>query len=414
MGHFSFGTTEWIIYPQFVPSSQYHGKGFTDTIGVRHCLTVNDIVRNITSRTYMFKRFFVFAVILSFLVHADTVHAGFGITPPYVRNDRLTQGSSYTQEIILVRGDPVDDLKAEITLNVPGIEEWITIDRGNEFLLPAGQKQVPMEVTIRVPQNAAYERYQGNIRIRTVSPDPASGVSIALGAQIDVDLRVVDEIRDFEVKRVQISETEEPERLWWLEFPGKIQFSMGIENTGNAPTAPSRVQLDIYDRRGNVVLETVYNTNDIDDVLPFETREVQAYLPTRLPPGAYLVKYSIFRFEDDVKRSGELTLSVLPLNTLSSYEGYGIEGLSFSDKMTLIVPAVVLALLLIVLALILHLRRRNKKRNARSERNPRDDYYDDPPKRPPRPPQQMPPSRQRPTQHPTQGHGVVDLSGKRR
>jgi hypothetical protein len=359
------------------------------------------------SSIYMNKRYFVLASIVCFFVNVHTAFAGFGITPPYVRNDKLTQGSSYTQEIILVRGDPVDDLKAEITLNVPGIEGWITIDKGTEFLLPAGSKQVPMRVTVTVPQNAAYERYQGNIRIRTVSPDPASGVSIALGAQIDVDLRVVDEIRDFEVKRVQISETEEPRRVAWLEFPGKIQFSMGIENTGNAPTSPSKVQLDIYDRRGNVVLETLFNTNEIDEVLPFETRDTQAYLPTRLPPGAYLVKYSIFRFEDEVKRSGELTLSVLPQGTLSNYMGYGIDGLSFSDKLTIIIPAVVVVVVVLLTLIIFSFRRKRRKQRPRRRPQKENEYYDDDDEYTPRPPQrpQSPPVRR-----PSGGHGVVDLS----
>jgi len=323
----------------------------------------------------MFKRFFVIAALLVMFVDVNVAHAGFGITPPYVRNDKLTQGSTYTQEIVLVRGDPVEDLKAEVTVNVPGIESWISIDKGNEFLLPAGVKQVPMQVTVRVPSNAAYERYQGNIRIRTLSPDPASGVSIALGAQIDVDLRVVDEIRDFEVKRVQMSETEEPTRLWWLEFPGRIQFSMGIENTGNAPVTPSKVQLDIYDRKGNVVLETTYNSNEMEEVLPFETREIYAFLPTRLPAGAYLVKYSIFRFEDDVKRTGELTLSILPSGTLSSYAGYGFNGLSTSDKLTVYVPIGALLILLLLTITIFTLRRKNKrKRGGQPPRQRRESY----------------------------------------
>ena len=336
------------------------------------------------------------------------MHAGFGITPPYVRNDKLTQGSSYTQEIILVRGDPIEDLKAEITINVPGVENWITIDKGTEFLLPAGAKQVPMQVTVTVPQNAAYERHQGNIRIRTVSPDPASGVSIALGAQIDVDLRVVDEIRDFEVKRVQISEAEEPTRLWWFEFPGKIQFTMGIENTGNAPTAPSKVQLDIYDRRGNVVLETTYNTNSIEDIFPFETRDSVAYLPTKLPPGAYLVKYSIFRFDNDVKRTGELTLSVLPTGTLSLYEGYGFVGLSTSDKLTIIIPIIVFVFILFVILFIIISRSKNKgRRKPPKQRRKSNDYYDDDDYAPPRQYRSAPRSGRRPQE-------VVDLSRRRR
>lgn len=353
-------------------------------------------------------------VAAAFLMFADgaTVYAGFGITPPYVRNDRLTQGSTFTQEIILVRGDPIDDLKAEITLNVPGIEDWITIDRGNEFLLPAGEKQVPIAVTVRVPDDATYERHQGSIRIRTLSPDPTSGVSIALGAQIDVDVRVVDEIRDFEVKRVKISETEEPRRLWWFEYPGKITFTIGIENTGNAPTAPTRVQLDIYDKRGNVVLETTHNSNTIDDVLPFETREVNAYLPTRLPPGAYLVKYSIMRFEDEVKRSGELTLSILPKGTLTGYAGYGIDGLSMNDLLTIIVPAIIVVLGLCGATVILHLRKKNRRKNRRAAQPREPDEYDDDGHLPPEQPRRFSASRS-----PAGGHqpsGVVDLSRGRR
>lgn len=361
----------------------------------------------------MVKRFLILAGIFVFLANAGVAHAGFGITPPYVRNDKLTQGSTFTQEIILVRGDPVEDLKAEITLNVPGIEGWISIDRGNEFLLPAGSKQVPMLVTVRVPENAEYDRYQGSIRIRTLSPNPASGVSIALGAQIDVDLRVVDEIRDFEVKRVQISETEEPTRFWWFEFPGKIQFTMGIENTGNALTAPSKVQLDIYDRRGNVVLETVYNTNTIDEILPFETRDAVAFLPTRLPPGAYLVKYSIFRFEDDIKRSGELTLSVLPAGTLATYEGYGIDGLSFRDKLTIIVPLAIVLILGLGTVLILWIRRKNiKKRRQQRPVSQYEEQYQDDDDDYPRPPRRQ--TTQRPVRRVPEGtHGVVDLSRPR-
>lgn len=330
------------------------------------------------------------------------VFAGFGITPPYVRSDRLTQGSTFTQEIIIVRGDPVEDLKAEITINVPGVDGWFSIDKGNEFLLPAGAKQVPMNVSVRVPRDAAYERHQGTIRIRTTSPNPASGVSIALGAQLDVDIRVVDEIRDFEVRRVQLSEAEEPRRALWLEFPGKIAFTMGIENTGNAPVAPSKVQFDIYDRRGNVVLETTTNTNQIEEVAPFAVQDVTAYLPTRLPPGAYLVKYSIYRYEDDIKRNGELTLSVLPKGTLTAYAGYGLEGLSLRDQLSLLVPVALLLIVLIVIV-VLTMRRGSRRRpKSRARRHESNSHDDDSMRSPP------------PAARVTSTHGVVDLSKGRR
>jgi hypothetical protein len=350
----------------------------------------------------------------SLLFLQEVAYAGFGITPPYVRNDRLTQGSEFTQEILLVRGDPVEDLKAEITLLVPGIEDWITIDKGTEFLLPTGEKQVAMKVTVRVPDDAPYERYQGSIRVRTMSPDPASGVSIALGAQIDVDIRVVDEIRDFEVKRVKLSEAEEPKSFAWLEFPGKMSFTIGIQNTGNAPTAPARVQFDIYDKRGNVVLESTENTNDIEEVLPFETRDVVAYLPTRLPPGAYFVRYSIYQFDDEVKRTGELTLSVLPSGTLVGYEGYGIEGLSYRDKLTLIVPPGLL-MVLILAYLGITIIRRNRKHRRRTRR-PRVHHREEEVSEysPERPQRTLPPEPRTVRRPMPQQGGVVDLSGRRR
>lgn len=332
------------------------------------------------------------ALTLSF-VFAQTAMAGFGITPPYVRNDRLTQGSTYTQKIILVRGDPVEDLKAEITISVPGIEDWFTVDKGLEFLLPKGERQVPINITVNVPSDAPLERYQGAIRIRTSSLESATGVAIALGAQIDVDLRVVDEILDFDVRRVQMSEAEEPRRVWWLDYPGKITFTMSIANTGNGWVAPSRVEFSVYDKRGTTLLEEIVNSNTLNKIKPFETGDVVAHMPTRLPPGAYLVKYKIIHREDEVKREGELTLSVLPKGTLAAYAGYGFEGLSTADKATILGPVVVVLVAVLAAGTISARRRRKPVRRRR-----RDD--DEPP------PRATP---QRSTRAP-----VVELSSRRR
>ena len=66
-----------------------------------------------------------------FLVCPKLVYAGFGISPPYVKNNQLFPGSSYTQEIILLRSDAEEDLQADISVNAPEIKDWITIDKGN-------------------------------------------------------------------------------------------------------------------------------------------------------------------------------------------------------------------------------------------------------------------------------------------
>jgi len=229
---------------------------------------------------------FIFSVV-AFLICAHTTYAGFGVTPPYVTNESLTRNSVYEQTIYLVRSDPTTDLKATISVDVPGVNEWISIDKGTEFILPSGEQKVAMVVKIVVPEDAEFKQYKGNIRIKTGAPDDivASGaVSISLGAQIDVDLNVIDKkIKDFKVRKIGLSDLNEGHKVGWLYFPGKIRFEMLIENTGNVEIAPSDVVFRIYDRSGNILLEETHKKGKIAKVKPFQTETVFAELPTKLP-----------------------------------------------------------------------------------------------------------------------------------
>ena len=168
---------------------------------------------------------------------------GFGITPPYVTNDQLTQNSEYDQTIILVRSNPTQDLQAKVSINVPGANNWITIDRGTQFVLPAGTQQEPMIVSVKVPGDAKLGNYSGNIQV-VVSPlaGPSKGtVGITIGAQIDVNLQVIDShSAKLAVRRVIMQNTEVGHTWWWMHFPGKIIFSMDLNNSGNISGAPGR------------------------------------------------------------------------------------------------------------------------------------------------------------------------------
>ena len=378
------------------------------------------------------------------LLGADTALAGFGITPPYVRNDALTQGSEFTQEILLVRGDPIEDLRANVTINVPGIHDWFSVDRGFEFVLPKGQQQVPIQITVTVPEDAPYETYKGNIRIRTSSLDEnLSGVSIALGAQVDVDLTISDSIYDFEVKRVEITELEEGFKKWWLDFPGRVTFWMHIENVGNVDAAPTKVEFEVYDKKDKgreVILEKIVNTNEIEKVAPFDTKKVAAHLPTQLKAGSYSVTYRVFK-GDYMSRKGELNLNIMPRGLVPGYEEYGFEGLSKEDKLTLIIPAVILALLILILILWLVFRKKINRRGGGTSRGgtpvaaqsgsqvrraPASEPVRQPVQRPQpvrRTPVTRQPAQRPPAQRPAVGRpsvrrpgrpsgGVIDLSGK--
>jgi hypothetical protein len=298
--------------------------------------------------------------VLFFLVMAPVAEAGFGITPPYVRNTSLIRNSTYEQQILLVRGDPNTAQKAEVTIDAPEIQDWIQIVEGSTIALPRGEQKVPMTVRVTVPEDAEFKDYTGAIRIRTVADDgqvAEGAVSISLGARVDIELSVIDkEIKDFRVRRVSIAELNEGHKFWWLFFPGKIRFETLLENIGNVDVAPSRVELKMYERTGTVLLEETSNIGKVPKVKPYATEPVVAEIPTRLPSGSYVARYKVFN-GDEVKQEGELSVNILPYGTLQ-LAGFGFMGLSIAHKISILLP--VFALLIAILYLI-HIKRSRKK-----------------------------------------------------
>jgi hypothetical protein len=307
----------------------------------------------------------LFAITAVAMLFPAIAAAGFGISPPYVINDRLTPGAVYEQEIIIVRSDPEQDLKAEITKNIPGIESWFEILQGDTFILPAGKLQVPMVVRVTVPADAKYEAHKGAIRIRTSPVEnnapKGGGVTIALGAQIDVNIKVVDKILDFIVRSLRMADLEEGRTKWGLFFPAKIRFFITVENTGNAPYAPTKVHFDIYDAPGETLLESIDNTNDFPLIPAYQTEELVAELPTRLPQGRYAAKYTIYKGES-IAQQGDISLSIASIGAIPGYEGYGVWGLSLVDKLKVVGVVVVPLLLILLLVGVLTARRRKRKR----------------------------------------------------
>lgn len=302
-------------------------------------------------------------VCVAFFVLPDITQASFGITPPYVRNTSLTRNSTYEQQILLVRGDPSTALKAEIVVDAPEIATWLEIVEGTAIPLPNGQQKVPMTVRVRVPSDAEFKDYSGVIRIRTLPDDSAlavGAVNISLGAQVQIDLSVIDrEIKDFRVRRVSLSDLNEGKKFAWLYFPGKINFGISLENTGNVDVSPSKVHFKIYDFAGNLLLEETSNLGRITKVAPYATADVVAELPTRLPAGNYFVRFEIFN-DAEVKHSGELNMSILPYGTLQQ-AGFGFMGLSLAHKLSVLIPLFATMIILLYGLRAIILRRRSRR-----------------------------------------------------
>jgi len=259
------------------------------------------------------------AIVLIFLFSANIVFAGFGISPPYITNYNLTRGSHFESKIWLSRGDPVEDLRVEIAIDVPGANNWISIDKGKSFIMPKGEQRTPMTVLIDVPKNAEFKSYPGYIRLTTYPIRPpeekGGGVAIVLGARIDVNLEVKDiKIFDFNVKRINIYDLEEGHKVLWWYSPSKIKFEMEIENIGNVKASPTKVQFDIYDEKEEKLLETT-QTKKMEKVEPFEKQWITVELPTKLPPRGYTAVFKIFKGEEIVKED-KIHLTILPRGTL--------------------------------------------------------------------------------------------------
>ncbi len=300
-------------------------------------------------------------VIVCFVVlGAEAAFAGFGVTPPFVRNTSLTRNSIYEQQILLVRADPNVPLKASVVVDAPEIFDWIEILEGDSFELPRGEQKVPMTVRVTVPEDAEFKQYTAAMRFKTGSIDDGEGrgaVNISLGAQIDIDLNVIDrEIKDFRVRKISVSDLNAGHTLGWLFFPGKISFKMLIENTGNVDNAPSKVEFQIYDSTGAVLLEDTKSKGSIRKIKPYATEEVVANVPTRLPDGAYLARYKVYN-GDEVKQEGEVSLNVLPYGTLQT-AGFGFSGLSLPHKISVLLP--VFGLLILIIMLIQSRRQRRQ------------------------------------------------------
>lgn len=303
---------------------------------------MNRVVRN----------FVVFVLLLEVLFFGSGIpkaFAGFGITPPYVRNTSLTRNSTYEQQILLVRSDTNVAQKAEIVVDAPEIQNWIQIIEGDEIKLPKGVQKVPMTVRVTVPPEAEFKDYKGAIRIRTLPDDgqvTAGAVSISLGALVDIDLSVIDrEIRDFRIRKISVADLNEGHKFLWLFFPGKINFDMLLENTGNVKIAPSKVEFRIFDRAGKVLLEETSNIGRIDKVAPYGTETVTAEIPTKLPAGSYVARYRIFN-GDEIKQEGDISLNILPAGTLEA-AGFGFAGLSLAHKISLLLPIFALMITII-------------------------------------------------------------------
>lgn len=236
------------------------------------------------------KRYFIFVALSLIFLCFSSVHAGFGISPPYVKNDHLLPEEVYVQEITVSRSEANEDwridIKPELSEEIAG---WFTYEFDEKNIIPIGQQYAILKIRVEVPKDAIKKEYRGAIRlIGGPSKDAkisGTGTKIALGAKIDVAIRVLDkEIKDFQVNSVNIlnAKTNEP-----------LAITLAVKNNGNIYDSLGKIKVKIFDSKKTKIIDTL-ELKIKEEIKPQEARELKVEFPNKYKPGKYLANLKIY------------------------------------------------------------------------------------------------------------------------
>ncbi|HEY4515186.1 MAG TPA: hypothetical protein VJJ22_03465 [Candidatus Paceibacterota bacterium] len=215
-------------------------------------------------------------VIALFLVYSRPALAGFGVSPSRILEDRLVKGSVLERAIYLIQGTPDRDLKANISVDDTDIKSWISTTPSGDIVIPKGTQQYPLMIKITVPKDAPKGLYKAYVRItgapaeKQEGEEGSSGVNIALGARVELDLTVGDGIHyEYAIRNIDMKNINE------AQFP---QVDVDIENKGNVPAGPAEASFELYNKYGDIRLAYVQGIK-LEKIPAFKTQSSRIEFP---------------------------------------------------------------------------------------------------------------------------------------
>src|SRR3989344_956218 len=240
---------------------------------------------------------FVLFIFVAISVFPAVGEAGFGVSPPSIKENRLVPGARITRTVYLIQGNPEKDVSMDVAVESKDIKSWLSFDPAGSFTIPAGVQQFPLKITIDVPKNAELGIYKAFIRPSTNPENAKTGVTISLGGRIDVELTVGNDVYEsFTITNINI------EHIRAGENP---KVFIEVENTGNVPTGPSAASFELFNQFGDIRL--AYGGVDIEEEVPSFTKrgmEIEFPLSVRLAEGEYWGNVKIY--DDTGSRVKEL------------------------------------------------------------------------------------------------------------
>lgn len=233
--------------------------------------------------------------------------AGFGVSPPLIREEHLAPGVSLTRTIYLVQGDPRESLFVEVAVESDQIKDWLSFSPGVSFTIPAGVQQFPFEVTIAVPKDANLGVYKAFVRVNTAptAAEGATSVAVSVGGRIDVDVTVGDEVFvSYGVKELQILDTKER---------ADLLVEARVENKGNVPAVFDSATFELFDKFNSVRLGFATAGKDqFPQVPPFSEKRITLRFPAGiyLAPGEYWGHVRVFNADGEMIREAQNVFNV--------------------------------------------------------------------------------------------------------
>ncbi len=229
---------------------------------------------------------------LSFLFTGNSALAGFGISPSGITLKNVLRGTKIEKIIVLSQNNAKRDILISVTPE-GDIARWISLERGNKFTYPAGEKQFPVKVWISVPKDVANGVYKGQIRFvggaaQSCKSGSCSGsnVGIAVGALASVDVTVTDkEVRSFRVLGLHVDKARANE---------KLVLALFLENNGNVAIQPDHIVVDIFDKFHKIQIGSFTVSDFEGKVPPQNSGPVKAVIPWVPEPDNYWAEVSVF------------------------------------------------------------------------------------------------------------------------
>jgi hypothetical protein len=282
-----------------------------------------------------------------------TSHAAFGISPPFLNADHLVPGITYTQTVYLVQDQPNQDLPIKAVLDIPApAKDWITLDKGFDFVIPQGARQFPVVITVHVPDGQGLGKFTGNLSF-TGQPSSAGQVTIALGVNVSINLTVGTGVfEQYSVPLIKILDIEEG----W-----NPKVDVKFENDGNVPEGFDSATFDLYDQYDSVRLAYITKNDGFPVTPAFTTEEYTMEFPTdfHLGIGQY---WGIVTFYKDQKvvATQKVIFNVLKAGSISGT--WGIVS-NFFKEYAVYIYFTLAVIIVLIGGLIMRSRKRRAGRN---------------------------------------------------